>query len=184
MILYQKQVQEDGMKFYFKLSACIVLLAAYVVCLIWLPFSPVTFLLGAAACNWPANLIHEAGHFFAYGILGLEWRRTVFSFFVLEKGRGIGIDKEKSPFAASCTCRYDPAVPFWRYLWALLAGGILCLAASAAVFVASLFAKGSLLAFLLCLGTVCALNALANLLIPFSADRVLIGQIKRERENK
>ncbi|MBE6587342.1 MAG: hypothetical protein E7647_02875 [Ruminococcaceae bacterium] len=170
--------------FYLKLSFCIAAVFGYGI-LLWLyPFGIFTFVLGAAVCNWIANLFHETGHFIAYNILALNWKRTVISWFVFERGRGLRIDKKKRLYSASCTCEYHPEVAFWRYCVALLSGGLFCVVLSAAALVLSFFSDGALRSFLLCFGAVSLVNALANLLIPQSPDRAYIRRIKQEREKK
>jgi hypothetical protein len=146
------------------------------------PFSPVTFLLGVLVCNWLANLLHELGHLLAYKLLGLRWKRMVCSFFVFTAAEGFRFDKNRGLYEASCTCAYDSAVPAWRYMLALLGGGIFGILIGLAAVLLALSAKGSAAAFLLCFGFVNLLNSAANLLLPFSPDRALIKQIRNGRE--
>ena len=170
------------MKIFLKLSACVAVAAAYGVLLAMLPFFPLTFALGVLVCNWLANLVHELGHLAAYFLTGLQWKRMVVSFFVFDRKEGFRFDGQQRIYAASCTCAYDPQVPYWRYCVALLSGGALgCLSGGVAILTA-LQTTGAIAAFLLCFGPVSILNGAVNLLLPFASDRVLLRQIRNERE--
>ena len=170
------------MRFYLKLSACVVVVIGYAVGLWVAPFSVVTFLLGIPVCNWLANLFHELGHLLAYRLLKLEWKRMVLSFWVIEKGKGISLDRSKRIFDASCTCAYSAQVSLNRYRLALLSGGAVGLLMALGTILAGCCLAGPAKAFLLCFGIVSGLNGGVNLLVPLSPDRVLITQIKEERE--
>lgn len=169
------------MKTFLKLSVCIAITVGYAFFLIRQPFSPAVFILGIPVCNWLANLVHELGHLLAYALLKLKWKRMVVSFFVFEAGRGFRFDGSRRIYEASCTCVYSPQVPLWRYAAALFSGALLGGAAGVGAVFLSLAAQGGSAAFLQCFGAVSILNAAVNLL-PFSADQLLLRQIKNERE--
>ena len=171
------------MVFFLKLLACIAACITYGAGLWLQPFSPVTFILGIPVCLWLVSFLHELGHLLAFLLLKLEWKRMVISFFVFERRKGVRVDRRQRLFAASCTCAHRTTVPLWRYRIALLSGGGLTLALSAAFWVIFAFSGGWLAAFSLCFGSLCLLNAVVNLLLPFSADRILLKRIKIEREN-
>lgn len=167
---------------YLKLSLCGMIAAAYG-CGLWLsPFSVFTFAAGIPVCIWLVSVCHELGHLLAYRLLGLSWKRLAVSVLVWEKGTGLRVDAQRRFFAASCTCTYQPHIPFWKYAVALVSGGLLCLLSGGAAVVVACLTGGALMAFCLCFGAVCGINACYNLLLPFSADRVLIRQIKHEKE--
>lgn len=171
------------MKNCLKLSACVLVTAAYLAGLWLFPESFVTFLLGVPICIGLAALFHELGHLLAYRLLKLEWKRLNISCFVLEPGSGLRFDPDRRFFSASCVCAYKPDVPYWRYRLALLSGGLTMLVISMGCFAAFFFAVGGFASFLLCFGILSAANGLFNLLLPFSADRVLLKKIKQEREH-
>ena len=170
------------MGFCWSVFSCIFAAVAYGLGLWLYPASPVTYFLGILIGCGLASLIHELGHLAAYRLLKLSWRRLEFACFVFRRGEGVRIDTRKRFFAASCTCAYDPSVPYWRYQIALLSGSGVCFLLCAASFIACCYVSGTLRAFLLCLGIASGLNWLSNLL-PLSADRRLLKQIKQEREN-
>jgi hypothetical protein len=62
----------------------------------------------------------------------------------------------------------------------LLSGGFICLFLSILAFLGYCLLG---VAWFLGFGIVCAGNALFNLLFPYSADRLLLKTIKKEREN-
>ena len=171
------------MKIWLKLSACALLAVAYFVLLALYPFSLLTFLPGILVCAGFASLIHELGHRLAYALLGLKWKRTTFSIFVLDADSGLRMDKDRPFFSASCVCAYDPEIATWRYDLALLSGSILCGILGGAALGLAFAASGSGAAFLQCFGVVSFGNALLNLL-PFSADRILMREIRKEREKQ
>lgn len=167
------------MKFYLKLSACIAVAVAYGLGL-WLePGSLFTLTLGLPVCIWLATVFHELGHLLAYWLLKLRWKRLAISCFVLERNKGLRIDREQKLLSAACACAYDPQVPFWRYRIALLSGGLLCLLLSAGAITGCFFAAERPASFLLCFGAACGLNGLINLL-PFSADRRLLKKLRQK----
>ena len=170
------------MKFYLKLTFCIGWFVTYG-WLLWLrPFWWLTFMLGIPVCVWLACWCHELGHLFAYRLWKLVWKRMAVGWFVLKRGKGLHLDRHRPLWQAGCTCAYDPDIPVWRYGIALLSGGLctllLCIGAMTAVY----FTSGGIKAFLLCFGGICGVNAGWNLLLPMSADRILLRQIKDERE--
>lgn len=171
------------MKFYLKMSAFVLTAVAYGLGLWLCPYTLFTFVLGIPVCCWLVSLLHELGHFLAYRLLKLEWKQMIISNIVFERDNGIRIDEQQKFFTAGCTCTYQPEKPFWHYVVALLSGGLLCAGFSIGAILSSYFTFGGAKAFLLCFGIMGALNALVNLLLPFSADRRLIKQIKKEREN-
>jgi hypothetical protein len=159
-----------------KLSACVVFVVVWLACLWLLPTSPLTVAFSIPVCMGLATVLHETGHLLTYRLLGLEWTRMHFFCLVFQPGK-VYFSPEGKLFSAGCTCAYDPALPLWRYTLALLSGGLTTLLAA---IVAFCFASGPVL---LCFASLCAANALFNLLNPFSADRVLLKQIQQEREN-
>ena len=128
------------------------------------------------------HLAHELGHLLAYRLLKLTWVRLSLSLWVLEKGKGLRLDGSRPLFSGSCTCAYDPSLPLRRYSLALVSGGITTLLLGAAALVGAAVSGGSLASFLLCFGVVAVLGGIYNLL-PFSADRKLLRQIKQESEH-
>ena len=80
---------------------------------------------------------------------------------------------------SKCVCAYDPDVPPWRYGVALLSGGAVNMLLGIGAMAVYVPFGG---AFFLSFGVMNGLHGLANLLIPVSADRVLLRQIKEERE--
>lgn len=171
------------MNFYLKMSACILTVAAYGLSLWQSPYTLFTFLVGMPVCIWLAGLLHELGHFITYKIFSFEWKRMVISCFVFERDKGLRVDKKQKLFSACCTCAYDAKKGFWQYVIALLSGGLCCLIVSVGAIVTANYLFGGLQVFFMHLGIACALNAVINLLLPFSADRRLLKQIKQEREN-
>ena len=172
---------ERNMKIWIKLSACLCVFAAYILLLVLRPFSAAGLVLGALVCNWFANAVHELGHLIAYRLLKLKWKRMVISFFVFEAGQGVRFEKDRGIYAASCTCAYAPETAIWRYDLALLCGGLLGCVTGIGALLAAMACGGSLAAFLQCFGAVSIINGIYNLL-PFSADRRLMKEIRKERE--
>lgn len=170
------------MGFFFGLSACSVAIGVYGLCLWFFPLCPATVLLGILVCCWPVSLLHELGHLLAYRLLNLQWKRMRFSCLIWEPGKGMHLDRQGNFFAAGCTCAYDAQIPLWRYEIALLSGSLFCLLLCAGAAIGCLLCAGGLRVFFLCFSIACGLNALCNLL-PFSKDRSLLKQIKKEREN-
>ena len=179
--VYDHEKREVAMVFYGKLSAGIAAILGYGF-LLWLaPFSVWAFLLGVPVCFFLAALFHELGHVLAYKLLDIPWKRMVISFLEFRPGQGLQINRQQKPFAASCTCAYLETISYGRYRIALLSGGFMCLILAAIALPFGHPAQGGLQAFLLLFGTACAINGLLTLL-PFSADRALLRQIKKERE--
>jgi hypothetical protein len=174
--------QEVMMKTCFKLCALGAIAAGYGALLMALPFSPATLLLSVPVCVLLSGLAHELGHLLAYRLLKLTWVRLSLSLWVLEKGKGLRLDGSRPLFSGSCTCAYDPSLPLRRYSLALLSGGITTLLLGAAALACAAVSGGSLASFLLCFGVVAVLGGIYNLL-PFSADRKLLRQIKQESEH-
>ena len=170
------------MKTCFKLCALGAIAAGYGALLMALPFSPVTLLLSVPVCVLLSGLAHELGHLLAYRLLKLTWVRLSLSLWVLEKGKGLRLDGSRPLFSGSCTCAYDPSLPLRRYSLALVSGGITTLLLGAAALACAAVSGGSLASFLLCFGIVAVLGGIYNLL-PFSADRKLLRQIKQESEH-
>ena len=148
---------------------------------LWLcPDSALTLVLGLPTWIFVATACHELGHFFVYRLLKLQCKRMVIFCFVWEQGKGFSVDRERKLLSASCTCLYDPYVPYRHYCASLLSGGFICLFLSILAFWGyCLLGVSSFLGF----GIVCAGNALFNLLFPYSTDRLLLKTIKKEREN-
>ena len=170
------------MKFYLKLSACVVFAAAYGLFLWFRPIFWFTFVLGVPICFWIASWFHELGHFLAYRLWKLEWKRMAVGWFVFERGKGMRLDRQRKIWEACCTCAYDPDKSIGHYTVALLSGGLLVLAMGVGAIIAGHFCGGSARSFLICFGGVCGMDAGWNLL-PVSADRILLRKIKEEREN-
>lgn len=170
------------MKLYWKWAACLVGAVGYGIVLWQWPFSPVSFLLGAAVCSYIVRLWHELGHLLAYLLLGLEWKRLRFLGLVFEPGKGVKIARDETGFSSCCTCAWSSRVPVWRYSLGLLSGGLSTLLLAVLAGVPALYAAGSLQAFLWTLSAVAMVDALANLLIPGSPDRKLIRQLRQNQE--
>lgn len=168
------------MKIRLKISACIVVAISYVTLLFLQPFSVVCFSLGLPVCFWLSGVIHELGHLAAYQALGLQWKSLRISWFVFHAKEGFRFDSNSRLFSAVCTCSYHPSVSFWRYCIALLAGGTFTLLFGAASIFVSRIAASSVASFLQCFGLTAILSGLYNLLLPFSPDRALLRQIKKE----
>ena len=170
------------MKTGFKLAACALVVAAYLALLVLWPYSDIAFLPGLLVCNFLASLVHELGHLAAYGLLRLKWKRMAVSFFVFEAGTGFRFDGSRGVFEASCTCAYDPQIPLWRYDLALLSGGILGVLLAIGAGFLSFAATAGVGAFLEHFALVSLLHGVINLLLPFSADRVLMRQLREAKK--
>ena len=173
---------EIPMKNYLKLSVCIAAALAYGALLILRPFSVACYCLGIFVCLWLSAVIHEAGHLLCYILLHLKWKRLRLCCFIFEPGKGLLFDPEGRFFSASCTCAYNPDIPFWRYAIALLAGGATTLLLGAICVFLSPVTHDGLASFFQCLGLMSIANGLYNLLLPFSADRTLLRHIKKAQQ--
>jgi hypothetical protein len=166
------------MKTGLKLTACTLVVAAYIALMVLWPYSDIAFLPGLLVCNFLASLVHELRHLAAYGLLKLKWQRMVVSFFVFEAGTGCRFDGSRGIFEASCTCAYDSRIPLRRYDLALLSGGIAGILLGIGAGSLSFAATGGAAAFLEHLALVNLVHGAVNLLLPFSADRVLMRQLR------
>ena len=164
-----------------KLLGCVLVAAAYGVGLWLRPFGVVTFLLGIPVCGWLAVLFHELGHLLAYRLLKLQWKRMAVFCFLFEPGKPPRI-QQQGKLLASCTCAYDPQTPYGHYVIALLSGGAAGLLLAAVAALLCRVTSGWLQAFCLCFAIISCLDGLFNLVMPFSADRRLLKQIKQERQ--
>ena len=168
------------MKIGLKILLSVLCAAAYIALLILMPFSWLTFLPGLLVCSWLATWIHETGHLAAYAMLKLTWKRMVVSCFVLDREKGLFFDTSRSLFAGSCTCAYSPEIPLWRYDLALLSGGFLGVIFGAAALWLSFLTGAGLQAFFQCFSLVNLLHAAVNLLLPISADRKMMLQLRKK----
>lgn len=156
----------------------------YLVGLIWLPESILTFCAGLPVAFWISNLFHELGHFLSYTILGVRWTRFSVSYFSIEKETTtcrVSIDLDRNLYNAACSCVYDKTIPLSKYVIALLSGGVTCALLGAVCICLWLFSTGAYSSIAACFSAAFMINAAGNLLIPMSPDRVLLKAICQEK---
>lgn len=165
-----------------KLIMIPAVLIAYVIALVYIPNTLVVIAAGIPVGVVISNLIHELAHLGSYLLFGMQWKRMQVGMltFEMSDGKLRCCWEDCSVFRGECACAYDASIEKWKYVVALLSGGLLCGAISAVLFLCACHTVGAVNSLLFSFGIAFACNAALNLLTPFSGDIRLIRTILRE----
>jgi hypothetical protein len=172
------------MKNLFKPLCFIVDILVFIVLFAIAPCSMLTVFVGLPIAVWFTNAVHESSHLLLYILLKIRWTRLTFSYWTIfydQEGMSLKFDPKSNLYGACCSCDYDTIVPLWKYRIALMSGGVICAVLGLICLLLCLNLDGACRTLLICIGIAFIMNAVGNLLFPFSPDRVLLNTIVKDR---